>query len=344
MKINYITFLSILALLLSSCQTQKTDVSGTFKPTKQNEILGPDSRIEMVWDKGGFTEGPTALENNSILFTDCPTRIMKFDPRSGKTTVWSGASNGAGGMKSLKDGSVVICQGADGGGRRIVRVDKNGKETVLTDNYAGNKFNSPNDIDAAPNGDIYFTDPRYSGKEKRELSYEGVFVIRKDKTILATDKLQRPNGILISGDGRYAFVADNNNLPGGKRTLERFEIKADGSFSNMNTLLEFRDDQRGIDGMALDEDGNIYATAGVGKDAGIYVVSPEGEQLAFIDVPEFPTNCTFGGPGEPNTLYITAQIITGQIKPLRMGLYRIKLKKKSMTSKLWSNEANISRK
>ena len=94
------------------------------------------------------------------------------------------------------------------------------------------------------------------------------------------------------------------------------------------TLFSFRDDQRGFDGMAFDEDGNIYATAGLGAYAGIYVFSPEGEQLAFIDVPENPTNCTFGGPSEPNTLYFTAQVITGNTKPMTMGLYRTKVKKK----------------
>ena len=72
----------------------------------------------------------------------------------------------------------------------------------------------------------------------------------------------------------------------------------------------------------------IYATAGLGASAGIYVFSPEGEQLAFIDVPDNPTNCTFGGPDEPNTLYFTAQVITGNTNPRTMGLYRIKLNKK----------------
>ena len=66
--------------------------------------------------------------------------------------------------------------------------------------------------------------------------------------------------------------------------------------------------------MVLDVEGNIYLTAGEDEKAGIYIFSPEGEQIGFIPVPETPGNCTFGGP-ELSTLYIAAS----------KSLYRIKL-------------------
>lgn len=57
---------------------------------------------------------------------------------------------------------------------------------------------------------------------------------------------------------------------------------------------------RGIDGMALDARGRVWATAGTKEKAGIYVFAPDARRgtakiVAFIPTPEDPTNCTFGG-------------------------------------------------
>ena len=57
--------------------------------------------------------------------------------------------------------------------------------------------------------------------------------------------------------------------------------------------------------MVLDVEGNLYVTAGLDEKAGVYVFTPDGEQVAFLPTPESPTNCTFGGP-DLTTLYITA--------------------------------------
>ena len=65
---------------------------------------------------------------------------------------------------------------------------------------------------------------------------------------------------------------------------------------------------RGIDGMRLDIEGNLIATAGRelgGPGPSIYVFSPSGEVLERHDVPaQRPTNCCFGGD-DLDTLYVT---------------------------------------
>jgi len=316
--------LILFALLNSSC-TSSTYVP--FKATSQYSILAKDAKMELLWEGGKFTEGPTLDADGAVIFTDIfSNKIMRFDPKTGKTSLWRDNSGAANGLKATKRG-LLICEGADGGFRSVSLI-KNGKRTVIADKFNGKRFNSPNDIDEAPNGDLYFTDPRYVGDEKMEIDFEGVYLIRNGKVSLATKELQRPNGIVITRDGKYAIIADNNNNPGGNRTLVKMTIKEDGTLHDKKVLFSFRDDQRGFDGLALDLEGNIYATAGLGADAAIYVFSPEGEHLAFIDVPDNPTNCTFGGVGEENVLYFTAQVITGNTEPLNMGLYRIKIKKK----------------
>ena len=42
--------------------------------------------------------------------------------------------------------------------------------------------------------------------------------------------MERPNGVLVSGDDRYLYVADNNNnTRGGARKLWRFNLLKDGA-------------------------------------------------------------------------------------------------------------------
>jgi gluconolactonase len=62
---------------------------------------------------------------------------------------------------------------------------------------------------------------------------------------------------------------------------------------------------RGIDGMCIDIKGNIYATAGAGKTAGITIFTPNGKKLEFIPTPEDPSNCILAGD-DRRMLYITA--------------------------------------
>ena len=94
----------------------------------------------------------------------------------------------------------------------------------------------------------------------------------------------------------------------------------------INHLEKHQEGSIVVDGMTLDEEGNIYATAGKGERSGIYVFSQEGKHLAFVPTSETPTNCVFGGGSEKSTLYLTAQAPKGADGKTVWGLYRIKLK------------------
>ena len=326
-KMKQSILLFLLSSLLFSCTS--LDPEKPFTPQKQNEIISSDAKLKMLWKDGSFTEGPTVDKSGAVLFTDIRNnRIMKYDPDSGMTSVYRTESASANGLMFTKDGSLIACEGADGGNRRL-SIAKEGQIKSLVDNYKGKKFNSPNDVSIAPNGDVYFTDPRYKARktEPKELDFEGVFLVRKGKAILATKETERPNGILISKDGLTAFVADNNNSPNGARELLKFKIEKDGTFSNKKVLFKFKNNQRGMDGMTLDSDGNIYATAGRGAESGIYVFSPEGKHLAFIELPDMPTNCIIA-PGT-NTLYITCQVKRQPNEYKKFGLFKINLLKKA---------------
>lgn len=300
-----------------------------FRPTDADRIASPEARFELVWDEGEFTEGPAAAEDGTIYFSDIGDRILRFDPSSGQTEVYREPSRRANGLAFDDQGRLVACEGANGGGRQISRTESDGTVRVLADRYQGQRFNSPNDLAIAPHGSIYFTDPRYVGDEPRDMDFQGVFVISPEGAVrLATRDVEQPNGILVSPDGEAVYLADNSSRPEGNHHLLRFRIAGDGSLVEKRVLHDFGPRRRGIDGMTLDAEGNIYATAGSGDEAGVYVFDPEGRHLAFLPSPGTPTNCTFGTGGESTTLYLTAGIpeegATGREK--RFGLYRLRLR------------------
>lgn len=285
---------------------------GADKPA---DLIAPDAKLEKLWGEGTFTEGPAYGPGGSIYFTDIGNRIMKYDPMTGKTTEFRNPSGRANGLDFDAEGRLVACEGAGGGNRRVSRTEKDGSVKSLADRWEGKRFNSPNDLTIDAKGRIYFTDPRYGGDEPREIKTESVYRIDPDgKVTQLIVNVEKPNGIIISPDGKTLYVADNN--PQGKRQFLAFDLKEDGGVGPRRVLHDFGQD-RGIDGMCIDVDGNVYATAGREKTGGVHVFSPEGKKIGFIPTPETPTNCVFGDK-DGQTLYITAG----------KSLYRIKTTKK----------------
>ncbi|MEO7653882.1 MAG: SMP-30/gluconolactonase/LRE family protein, partial [Bryobacteraceae bacterium] len=117
----------------------------------------------------------------------------------------------------------------------------------------------------------------------------------------------RPNGLLFSRDYRTLYVAQSGRRPDELRQLRAYPVNADRSLGDPAVLHDFGEN-RGIDGMCLDVDGNIVATAGWelgGPGPMVYVFSPGGDVLEQHPVPaKRPTNCAFGGP-DYSTLYVT---------------------------------------
>lgn len=300
-----------------------------FRPLNQDSCVLKDANLEMVWAEGEFTEGPTLGSEGVIYFSDIGDRTMRFDPRTRKTSVFRAKSGKSNGLMMDRKGNLIACEGAKGGRRRISLTTPERESRTLADRWMGKRFNSPNDLAIDSRGRIYFTDPRYVGDEPREIEFEGVFLVERGGAVrLATREVQKPNGILVSLDGKFIYVADNNNTPTGNRHLLRFRVNKDGTLGGKKVLFDFGTDRRGIDGMTLDTRGNIYATAGREAQAGVYVFSPAGKNLAFIATPGPPTNCVFGGGVENDTLYITAQAAKKKDGTRPWALFRIKLRAK----------------
>lgn len=299
-----------------------------FKPTAQDKIVPAGSKLEMLWNEGEFTEGPALAPDGSIFFSDIGNAIYRYDPKTGKTAVFRQPSGRSNGLKFDQQGRLIACEGANSGGGRRISITtgivgaKDGEVKTLADKFDGKRFNSPNDLAIDGQGRVYFTDPRYVGDEPRELDFEAVFFVTTEGVRkVATREVTKPNGILVSPHGKTVYVSENN--PQGARQLLAFSVlDGAGSLGKKQVLWDFGTG-RGIDGMTLDREGNIYATAGTGDKAGVYVFAADGKNLAFIPTPGDPTNCCFGGGDYAGMLFVTCA--NSKTPGTKYGLYKIKL-------------------
>lgn len=284
-------------------------------------VFAPGAKLKVEAEAGSAGEGPAWHPELGVL-TSGSGHIFQLDTK-GKSQVYR-KNAGTNGLLFDAKGRLLACEP---GQRRVTRTELDGKVTVLADKYDGKRFNEPNDLTVDSGGRIYFSDPRYGPNAGKDIVedegriIEGVYRIDPDGKVsrIIGRELERPNGVLVSADDKYLFVADNNNnAVGGARKLYRFDLGKDGTVDlATKKLLYDWGKGRGPDGVKQDHEGRLYVAAGLNKanppaepagdvKGGIYVLSPEGKLLSFLAVPrDEVTNCAFGGD-DRKTLYITA--------------------------------------
>jgi gluconolactonase len=284
-------------------------------------IFEPGARLKDEAGGGAGGEGP-AWDPNLGVLSSGNNHIYRLD-RDGRSRIWR-KDAGTNGLLFDPKGRLLAC---DSEGRRMVRIDPaNGTLTVLTERFDGKRYNTPNDLTLDSQGRLYFSDPRYGPRDSMEIrddmgrTVEGVYRIDPDGKVsrVIGREVERANGVLVSADDRYLYVADNNNnTAGGARKLWRFDLRRDGTVNlEAKKLLYDWGKGRGPDGLKQDREGRLYVAAGLNRPnppfepadkvkGGIYVLSPDGKLLTFLPVPrDEVTNCAFGGD-DLKTLYVT---------------------------------------
>jgi gluconolactonase len=287
-------------------------------PAADDPIFEKGAKLKVEAEKGVAGEGP-AWDPKLGVLTSGNGHINRLDT-DGKSSVHR-KDAGTNGLLFDRDGSLLACEPDK---RRVTRTTPDGKLTVLTDSFGGKKYNQPNDVTVDSKGRVYFSDPRYGPKDGMEQldkdgkTVEGVYRIDTDGKVhrVIGREVERANGVLVSADDKFLYVADNNNDTGGARTLWRFELKDGEVDVKSKTKVYDWGKGRGPDGLKQDEKGRLYVAGGLNKanppaepaadvKGGIYVLSPEGKLLDFLPVPtDEVTNCAFGGE-DRKTLYIT---------------------------------------
>ena len=321
-------------------------------------IVPKNAKLEKLFEGVILTEGVAVAPDGMVYFSDITFshqaveengaihagHIWKYNPSTGKTTIFRSPSGMSNGIKFDAHGNMIICEGADFGGQRVIRTDmKTGMSYIIAGMYENRPFNSPNDVTIDEKGRMYFSDPRYLGHEPIEQPLMGVYRIDLDGSIerIITDA-GKPNGVCVSPDQKTIYVVSNNNgatgferlgnsnaddpdagpvavttpLRKGHMALMAYDLHEDGSATFRKVLVDYYPED-GPDGLVCDAAGNLYVAVRAESRPGITIYSPEGEEVDYIET-EVPTNVGFGRGKDANLLYITA----GQ------SLYRIRLNTK----------------
>jgi gluconolactonase len=310
------------------------------------DVVPAGAKLEKLFDEGlALTEGVAVGLDGAAYFSDITFthvarekkipveagHIWRYDPKTGRTTIFRSPSGMSNGIKFDAEGNMIIAEGADFGGRRVIKTDmKTGKSYIIAGMYEGKRFNSPNDITIDEKGRIYFSDPRYVGHEPIEQPVQAVYRIDRDGSIqrIITDA-GKCNGVCVSPDQKSLYVVSNDNghwgigrLPKdapafkGRMALLAYDLAPDGTAKFRKVLVDYAP-QDGPDGLVVDVEGNLYVAVRDETRPGIYVYSPSGKEIGYIRTPELPTNVCFARGAEARTLYITSGT----------ALYRIRLNK-----------------
>jgi gluconolactonase len=283
------------------------------------ELVDEDAELERLGTGFTFTEGPLWNPDGFLLFSDMPGDVRRrWDAENGVTEV-ANPSNKGNGMTFDLDGKLIVCEHVTSS---VVRMDPDGTGSgreVIASHYGDRELNAPNDVVVKSDGAIYFSDPTYGrmpgfGLEReQDLDFQGVYRIPPGggDTQLLADDFGQPNGLCFSTDESLLYVNDTE-----KAHIRVFDVQDDGSIANSRVLadgigtasLEIGDL---VDGMKLDERGNIWVTG----PGGVLAFSPEGEHIGTIQVPEPVGNLNWGGP-DWNWMFI----------PATSSVYRIECK------------------
>lgn len=277
----------------------------TINPSFNRFILGnaPVKKIASGFD---WVEGPVWFgDMNCLLFSDIPNnRIMRWIPGEG-VSVFREPSNFANGHTRDQNGRLISCEHGE---RRVTRTEQDGSISVIADSADGKRLNSPNDVVVKTDGTIWFSDPHYGimshyeGHQSEQELPCNVYCydpMSKQTKAVITD-MNCPNGLAFSPDESLLYVADTGRMYSDDAqhirvySIDENNLATDGKlFHTINPGCS--------DGFRLDSDGNVWSSAA----DGVHCISPGGDLLGKILVPELVSNICFGGRAL-HQLFITA--------------------------------------
>jgi len=277
-----------------------------------NDLIDPEITIEKIAEGFSFTEGPIWDNlHNRLLFSDIPSnKIFSWSADHGVSTYRS-PSKFSNGLTFNPQGNLVACEHQS---RSISLETRRNKFMILVNSYKGKKLNSPNDVIAAKDGSILFTDPIYGlrvsmgGPAEQELPFQGVFRIYpgSSQLELITDTFERPNGLVLSPDENHLFICDTV-----RQHIRIFDISKDWKVSGGQVWAELWDDEYvgRPDGMKVDIHGNLFSTG----PGGIWVFDKKANLLGRIFLREKTSNLAWGDQ-DRKSLFITSSSAVYRIR------------------------------
>jgi gluconolactonase len=277
-------------------------------------VVAPGVAVELVQEGFQFTEGPVGTPDGGLYFTDNRANRIHFLDPSGKISTAHENTNNANGLALTRDGDLLEVQGV---GKRVNRRSRNGTVTTLSESFEGKPFMAPNDLFADAKGGIYFSDPGPRPVVPGRKAFVYYLPAGAKEPVLIDDQLGRPNGLILTADGKTLLVNDSLS-----ETFYAYDVEPDGKVKNKRPFAKLRDipagKESGADGMAIDRDGRVYVTSV----PGVQIFDASGQYLGTVQAPRQTSNVAFAGP-DKRTLYITAREGLYRLKVLTPGLDRI---------------------
>jgi gluconolactonase len=280
----------------------------SLDPRFEKYKLG-SAAVERLWTGARWAEGPVYFgDGRFLLFSDIPNnRILRWNEDTGAVSVFRQPSNNANGHTRDRQGRLISCEHD---ARRVVRTEYDGSITVLADSYRGKPLNAPNDVVVTSDDAIWFTDPgygilwEYEGHHATPEIPNAVYRIdpRTGALELKIDDFDRPNGLCFSPDEKRLYVVDS----GSPKHIRACDV-VDGKLVNSSVFADMKPGTS--DGIRVDRDGNLWASAawgGAGYD-GVHIFAPDGDRIGMIHLPEGCANLCFGGR-KKNRLFMAASM------------------------------------
>lgn len=241
-----------------------------------------------------FLEGPAFDRAGNLYCVDMPYgRIFRITP-AGDWSVAAEYDGHPNGLRIHADGRIFICDRKRG---LMCMDDASGKVETIADGAAGARFLGLNDLNFAPNGDLYFTD---QGDDGLENPTGAVYRLRIDGTLdRILERLPGPNGLALSADGTVLHVNVSR-----ANAVWSVPLRADGTAKRINAFLQLSGSTGGPDGLAIDADGGLaVAHSGLGT---AWLFTKEGEPRCRVRscAGLRTTNLAYGGP-DRRSLFIT---------------------------------------
>lgn len=294
-----------------------------------------------------FPEGPVAMADGSVLVVQLALGTVDRILPDGSQQLVAHVGGGPNGAAIGPDGALYICNSGgdswqfDGDkthysyvndpsvyvGGSIQRVDlESGEVTRLYDHCDGRSLRGPNDLVFDADGGFYFTD---TGKVRDDVIDSGyLYYARPDgSSIIQVDAgLMTPNGVGLSPDGSELYLSET--IPGrlwaykvtGPGQIDRSDIRP---FYGPRRLVAAMPRLEWFDSLAVDSEGHICV--GALATGAIVRISPDGQAIQTVLMPEiYTTNICFGGP-DMRTAYIT-QSISGLLLKMQWMTPGLKLR------------------
>ena len=279
-----------------------------------------DAKLEKIAGDLGFTEGCQWIPRDGgyLVFSDVKNSRLHKWTKTGGLSVFREPSGHANGNTLDNEGRLITCEPS---GRRISRLEHDGKLVTLADKFEGKRLTSPNDVAVHPvDGSIWFSDPDYGmrmnpGPEPGKVKeLDGNFLFRLDaktgQLTIPIKDFDHPNGLCFSPDGKKLFVNDSG---GTAKNVRVFDVHPDGTLTGGAVIAKVTTGSP--DGIRCDRAGRLWCTG----NGGVMIRHPDGKLIGIILTPDQPTNCCFGGD-DGQTLFITARPVVYAIKISAKGI------------------------